>query len=337
MGATTHLQQSDERTRALKSSAAGGQPQPGDARVPGEHHAEERQSAGGAGPSGPAHRLDKYTTNLHTHPQDAAICDGVKQTYFHPDSRYAAKRRKQKGRAYWTILSAMNWYKSDASWWLTLTSAPGTRPIEKSWNALRTRIDRTTRQEIIDWLLDSKRPGFTKKEQRYCLSFYVGKERDQVIEFKYIAIKTSEGNGVYHMFIFGDMLPASWLRHWWKKYHGGSDQLDIHRIKDTSESKGKLTRYALTQYAAGQDQFVRMSHSDDLLYRHARRDWLDLVHAKGYDQAKAIWSDCMLHHSTPDQWHRRFAYAGPTVAKVRLHQPGDHQQLEIDQEVIHGP
>lgn len=334
---TTHLQQDDGQRGGIKPSAAGGQPQPGGARVPGEHPGEDREAAGRAGSLDPAPRLDRYTTYLHTQTHEPQADGVVNKPYFAPESRFAAKRRQQKGRVYWTILSAMTWYKADASWWLTLTSAPGVRPIEKSWNALRTRIDRTTRQEIIDWLLDSKRTGFSRKEQRYCLEFYLGKDRERVVDFKYIAIKTSEGNGVYHLFIFGDMLPASWIRYWWKRYHGGSDQLDIKRVKDTKTSRDKLARYVLAQYAAGQDKFVRMSHSERLLYRNAREDWLNLVHSMGYDDAKAIWSDCMLHHSTPAQWHRRFAYAAPTEAKVPPVGATDHQQQRMAEEVIYGP
>lgn len=326
------------------------------AKVPDEHRGRERQltAPGPGGPSeAPAPMLDRYTTNLHTHTTDQGgfygenphWCDRAKTAcigqpcrtrndnacpYEHTlpgSTRGYIIRRKQKGRAYWTILSALNYYHDSASWWLTLTSAPGTRPIEKSWNALRTRIDRTTRQEIITWLLDSKRPGFSRKEQHYCLEFYLGKDPDALLEFKYIAIKTSEGNGVYHLFVFGDMLPASWLRHWWKRYHKNTEQLRIERIKGTSS----LVKYALTQYAAGQDKFVRMSHSKDLLPLNARLTWLNLVHEEGFDKAKQIWGDCMLHHSSPPEWRDRFGYGRPITKDSPITLDKPQMLLQIQQ------
>lgn len=247
---------------------------------PGEHPSEERADRSEGGASAPAPILDRYNTNQHTH------------------TTTSIRRRRQKGRAFWLINSCNAWYADKASWWLTLTSAPGQRDIYLSWNALRTRLDRTTKQDIVDWLLDSSRPSFSRKEQRYALEFYLGKDLKSKIDYDYIAIKTSEGNGVYHIFIYGDMLPASWLRHWWKEYHNSS-QLRIERIKDDKTSRGKLTKYALTQYAAGQDQFVRLSHSRSILFPQQRKVWLDLVEQRGFDDALSLWRKCMYARINP--------------------------------------
>ena len=260
------------------------------ARVPGR--ASEASNAraaakdrGGQGDS-PAHMLDSNTTNLHTYTPNPSPADW--------------KRKRQKGKAFWLITSSNHWYADKASWWMTLTSAPGTRPIEKSWNALRTRMDRTTRQDIVDWLLKSSRPDFSRSEQRYALSFYLGKDLTQKIEYEYIAIKTSEGHGVYHIFLYGDMLPVTWIRHYWKHYHGQSKQIRIERIKNTSKDKAKLSRYALTQYATGQDQFVRLSHSENIIFPQARKKWMHLVESKGFHQALKLWTRCMWMKEDPE-------------------------------------
>lgn len=239
-------------------------------------------------PGGQSHRLDN-NIQINTH--------NTQSSPAHPSELH---RRKQRGRAWWLIQSANVFYRDRASWWLTLTSAPGQRDIYKSWNALRTRIDRTSRQDIINWLMNTKRPGHSAKEMRYGLSLYLGLNREEPLEHDYIAIKTSEGYGVYHIFVYGDFLPASWLRYWWKEYHN-STQLDIQRVKDTPDSRGKLSKYALAQYAAGQDQFVRISHSKNLIFKDARKEWLSLVEQKGYSVALPLWKQCMIQHVTPTE------------------------------------
>lgn len=303
------------------------------------------QAVGRQGPTrSEAPILDSNTTNLHTHtdtdangipqscPRFETLCIGQpcltrkgnrcpygipgipKDGTLPPAKQWIPKdhRRKQRGKAYWLITSACDFYSTEAIWWLTLTSAPGTRPIEKSWNALRTRMDRTTRQEIVDWLLNEKRPGFSKKEQRYCLEFYKGKNLKEKVEYRYIAIKTSEGNGVYHMFLFGDMFPASWLRYWWVKYHCDSKQLRLDRLKRTEGDRDKLRKYALSQYAAGQDQFVRLSHSKDILFPHQSKVYQELKEERGREEGLAIWKGSMHSHMHPKEYIKRWVYAKPT-------------------------
>lgn len=86
-----------------------------------------------------------------------------------------------------------------------------------------------------------------------------------------------------------------------------------------------------------------MSHSKDLLYPKARQDFLDLVEREGFEKSKTIWADCMLHHTDPALWARRFAYSEPARATDPVRQPGNHtldryaaqgQDQDQDQEVI---
>ncbi len=293
-----------------------------DGEHPGVHG--DAPAAGAASEASSAHRLDSIRhiyTHTHTHErrEEAVLCErtgkqcigqpcktrpGERCPYEHPEQRpaYDTRKSKQKGRAYWLIRSVDSWYWNESGWWLTLTSAKNSRPIEKSWNSLRTRIGRTKRQEIVDWELKPKRPGFSRKEQRFVLSKYAGKDLSQLVDFHFIAIRTSEGNGVYHMFVFGDMLPASWLRHWWKHYHNGSNQLEIQQIGKDSEGRQRLMKYALAQYAAGQDAYVRTSHSKDILPPGSRERWFQLCDKVGKKAAIAIWTECMRSHITPDEW-----------------------------------
>lgn len=306
------------------------------------------------GPQGPqrsaAPILDTILTNLHTHtltkgddiptpcPRFSGSCIGKpcetrggRCPYAlprHPLPRDQKHRKRQRGKAYWLITSACDFYSTEAIWWLTLTSAPGSRPIDKSWNALRTRMDRTSRQDIINWLLNEKRKGFSKKEQRYCLKFYEGKDPNVLVEYRYIAIKTNEGNGVYHMFIFGDMFPASWLRYWWMKYHCDSKMLKIERLKTTSGDRDRLRKYALAQYAAGQDQFVRLSHSKDILFPKQVKVYQALKDDHGWKEGLDIWKGSMKSHLHPHEFMKRWCYAKPIKPEEPATIPESQKMIE---------
>lgn len=274
--------------KGLKPADAGGD-------GAGLHARVGRDASARAGSETPAHMLDSII-QIYTHTTDDEGSNQPQEEANPYCNR--SSRDKQRGRAFWLISSANIWYNAETSWWLTLTSASGQRDVSLSWNALRTRIGRTTRQEIVNWLKDRKRKDYSKKESIFGQIYYNGKDLTKNIEFKYIAIKTSEGNGVYHIFVFGDFLPASWLRFYWRKYHS-STQLRIERIKNTSHSKNKLIKYALTQYAVGQDQFVRLSHSKDIFFPQARQKWLHLIKENGFDTALLMWQRCMWLHLDP--------------------------------------
>ncbi len=237
-------------------------------------------------------------------------------------------RRRQKGRLAWILFSALVWYAHTPIWWLTLTSSEGQRDINLSWNALRVRIGRTTRWDIVRWLLDTTRPDYSFKESRYLLEHYEGLNLDELVDFHFIAIKTSEGNGVYHCFVFGDALPSTWLRYWWEKYHH-SRQIKIEKVKRTKSSTDKVRRYALQQYALGQDQFVRMSHSRNILFPNQRKTFLETIKAVGYEDALIWWRYCMLVRGIPllDATLLSFAPDPPGVRYVRLSEALEYNRI----------
>jgi len=290
----------------------------------GEHLAEQTHVAEDRpeGEASASHRLDYNTTYLRERERErggeggavsncerfdvACIgrpCDSLGRCPYYDISPGCVpvtkvQRNKQKGRAYWAITSANKFYSNQSKWWLTLTNYSG-KPVEKSWHSLRDLLHKTKRSRIMDWLLDFNRPGFSRKESIYGQIFYNERydadEMKDLINFKYIAIRTSEGNGVYHCFVYGDMLPASFIRHFWKKY-SGAVELDIQRVKDMD----RVTRYALSQYAVGQDKFVRASWSRDLIYPEGRNVWKRLYKEFGYDDGLKYWKYCMMVYGFPD-------------------------------------
>lgn len=120
--------------------------------------------------------------------------------------------------------------------WVTLTSAPDSPPVAESWRKLERRIAR-----------------------RFAKPFY-------------IAIETTEGFGVLHMFMAFPrknakapplFIPVEWLREQWQDIHGAWN-LDIQRVGGRGDDAAKLARYAVAQYAAGQSAYKRCMASQDL-------------------------------------------------------------------------
>jgi len=195
----------------------------------------------------------------------------------------------------------MAWYSDYLGWWITLTSAPRTRDIQISWNHLNLILSRLTRQDVINWLTRKSRKDYSAKETRYGLSCYQGKNPDEPITLEYYRIKTSEGHGVLHFIAYGDFLPASLIRHHWKRIHGGSEQIDIKAMKRDAKSMSKLNNYALGQYAYGQDQFVRGSHSYNYIFPRARAVYNALKELEGSKDALFHWRYCMMVHGFPKE------------------------------------
>lgn len=290
------------------------------ARDPGEHSCGRREDGCG-NPEGSSEALTPMLDRL-LHIQTQSPLNPYPHIWSEESEvtpSKVASRRRQKGRLSWIVFSALAWYARTPVWWLTLTSSEGQRDINLSWNALRVRIGRTTRWDIVRWLSDTTRPDYSFKESRYLLEKYEGLDLDELVDFEFIAIKTSEGNGVYHCFVFGDALPSTWLRYWWDKYHH-SRQIKIELVKRTKSSTDKVRRYALRQYALGQDQFVRMSHSRNILFPNQRKTFIAIIKAVGYDNALIWWRYCMLVQGIPliDSTLPSFAPPPPGVRYVRL-------------------
>lgn len=264
-----------------------------DKTVAGSYLNEEPRTAmkaGCVGSNEPEHILDSIGHNTTT--------DRLGSDDAFPVVSADMRRKRQKNRAFWAIKSATSFYSDKMAWWLTLTNTPDSRPVYESWNVLRTYIKRTTRRDMVKWVMDKRRDDYSLKEERLLLNYYSERmnELDEPLDFHFVAIRTSEGYGVYHMFLYGDMLPVSWLRYNWKKITNGANQIRVEKIKTMSA----VQRYALQQYAVGQDEFVRVSMSRDLIYPGARNIWKDLVKTIGYDRALPYWKYCMMVRGLPD-------------------------------------
>jgi hypothetical protein len=84
-------------------------------------------------------------------------------------------------------------------------------------------------------------------------------------EVLYFCVETSEGNGVLHMVwaIKAERaiwIPQSWISEEWKKIHN-AEVVYIKRVSKGGGSAGRISKYFVSQYFAGQSTFVRISWS----------------------------------------------------------------------------
>jgi DNA binding domain of tn916 integrase. len=108
---------------------------------------------------------------------------------------------------------------------------------------------------------------------------------------QYLAVRTSEGNGVLHiLLVASEFIPKHWISHAWSEITQGVSR--IIRIREVRMSKKsdakKMARY-MTQYVAGQMAFERFSSSWDWIFRGAVGVWKDLCRVHGVHQAIVRW------------------------------------------------
>jgi len=130
---------------------------------------------------------------------------------------------------------------------LTLTSAPEMlRSLQKTFDCMKTAIKRYTPHRLY-------KEGYISKNK--IKFYYPGKNPFDTLDFEYIKIKTTEGNGVYHIPYFGDFLPYNFLCDLYSYYTGFAWDLDIRRVGKTPRSnkdRKKLSYYVMNQYVVNQ-------------------------------------------------------------------------------------
>ena len=205
-------------------------------------------------------------------------------------------RKRQKGRYYNALCSGMTWHKDDDLRFLTLTSPMGARDISVSWNQFVTELRRLTPEYLY-------KNGFLTS---WNLSrFYKGRDLKKKIKFEYLAMKTSEGNGVLHVVTAGDFVPVSWIRPAWKRIHSvgttwnAGIALNIKLIPKNASNEA-LRAYMMKQYLVGQDAYVRHDCSAGWLWRGYRKVWLRMVRVLGYQVAIEQWCACLAVHRVPE-------------------------------------
>ncbi|GAI60637.1 unnamed protein product [marine sediment metagenome] len=187
-------------------------------------------------------------------------------------ARYAYAKAKpkwsrQQKRAFHRVMSGVEFHHHKSRLrFMTLTSPPGSSSLtlQADFRAFKERIKRLTPLRLV-------KAGYIKAQQLHF--YYPGKALSSKLAFNYIAIKTSEGNGVLHILYAGDFIPQSWLSGNWLALHGAWN-VDI---RDTYGSKRGIAGY-LTQYCAGQHKFLRYSWSWGWVWQGFVKSWLYLKH-----------------------------------------------------------
>jgi hypothetical protein len=208
----------------------------------------------GAAAAGGRSRLDIYDKLKENHVRGYGGLNSMDLP-----TEYEIKNRKKRGHFYFALMSGLIYHQDDDIRFLTLTSPPNSVYLPESFNRFRMAL------------------GY------------------QEYKFDFINLRTAEGNGVLHIVAAGDYLPVTWLRETWNRVHGAPSgyfknlQMDIKLINQ--EKTEPLQRYLLGQYLKNQDGFIRYSLSRGWLWKGYRRDWLNLVHREGFQEAKCLWRD----------------------------------------------
>lgn len=252
-----------------------------------------RPASGNGAASGPV--TDTILDILYTQLQPTTGNRG--EITYHGLTDYEKKVKRKRGRYYHALVSGLEWNKKKDLRFLTLTSPVGAQPIQISWHGFLAVMHKTT----VGTLLAG---GYLTKYQ--IENFYDGRKLSDPLDFEYLALVTSEGNGVLHIVTAGDFLPVSFLREHWNRIHGGSAgykgnvQLKIERIHYGSESYHKLTKYlSIGQYLKNQDKFVRFSASKGWLFPRYRTLWRGLIKQRGFSLALLQWQYMMAEHILP--------------------------------------
>jgi hypothetical protein len=87
------------------------------------------------------------------------------------------------------------------------------------------------------------------------------KQKTGVADIQYWKMTTREGNGVIHSILAGDVslyVDQKWLSEEWEKIHGAII-VYVKRYRSGSLSRGRVSRYLVSQYMAGQDAQAHVS------------------------------------------------------------------------------
>ena len=218
------------------------------------------------------------------------------------DYRALTSNQKQGKRLFSALQSGLLWNKNKSMRFLTLTSGNDSpRDVMRSFNHLVTNIRRTKIAALVD---NGYIPLVTFGH------FYPDRQPDDTLTIDYLAMETTEGNGVIHALIIGDYLPQKWLSNEWKRIHCAWN-VDI-RAPRSSNKNLTFARYMLAQYIKGQNGIRRVNCSKNWVYPGWRADFKRLIRDSkaelgdkaGFDQAILTWTYLMGAHRRLVDLHR---------------------------------
>lgn len=249
----------------------------------GREGSERSRSQGGPGTPGPScsDTLLVYIAKSTRDPEQTGT--GENASY-----RYLTNQQKQGRRLFSALQSGLLWNRQTRLRFMTLTSADDSPEIGRSYNHLVTRIRQATPMSLLD---DCSFGGMGVKALPY---YYGSKPVDESLKLEYLALQTSEGNGVIHLLGVGDYIPQKWLSDTWKEIHGAWN-VDIRKERQTGKGM-QFARYMLAQYLKGQKGILRCSCSSNWVYPGWRRDFLTLVKKQGFSEGVLTWNKLMWSH-----------------------------------------
>lgn len=162
----------------------------------------------------------------------------------------------------------------EGKWYRAKDGSVKQRTIRESWQALRAKIARAT----------IEKDGF----QGFNLN-------------KYIAFRTSEGNGVYHIIFWGGrFIPYKWLSDAWKEIHGAWN-VSIEYVHKRRKKISSLVGYLLDRYLLNQP-IKRMSYG---------WGWAWVGFCKSWENLKSVYCEMRKGQFSYDsegkivydQWH----------------------------------
>ena len=135
------------------------------------------------------------------------------------------------------------------------------------WNRHQRRVYKRCRQGMASH--DGERMSFLtltspgKEQQNYpletSLKILIARIRRKFGNIEYFAVRTNEGNGVYHILFFGPYVPQKWISEQWAQLRGAWS-VDIRAVGDIV-CRRRVSRYVIRQYLAEQVSLVRASMS----------------------------------------------------------------------------
>lgn len=216
------------------------------------------------------------------------------------DYRTLSAEQRRGKRLFSTLQSGLIWNADKSMRFLTLTSANDSpKDVMHSFHRLITRIRKTAVSDLVD-------AGYLALNK--IENYYPGSLADALLKIEYLAVQTSEGNGVIHALIIGDYLPQKWLSAEWKRIHSAWN-VDIRAPKNGPDGNIRFARYMLAQYVKGQTGIQRVNCSQNWIYRGWRDDFKKLIadtkkecgnDKEGFQKALMLWNTCMYRHKRPE-------------------------------------
>ena len=135
------------------------------------------------------------------------------------------------------------------------------------WNRHQRRVYKRCRQGMASH--DGERCSFltltspNKESQNNplekSLNLLIKRIRHRFGNIEYYAVRTNEGNGVYHLLFFGPYIPQKWISEQWTQLRGAWS-VDIREVGDIM-CKRRVSKYIIRQYLADQVALVRATMS----------------------------------------------------------------------------